>query len=225
MVINHTAPKYRRKWNGANYSRYNGAYYYSIEICENIIPLVDTDRNWVTINVPELGALNHSIVFIHNNKKPELYDWLSIYKDLILVCGVPETCAKVAHLGTSIYLPLSVNVEQVRQYRVPRKIHDTAFVGRKPKRDGITFPEGTDVIENLPRAELLMRMAEYKKVYAVGRTAIEAKVLGCEILPYDPRFPDVDRWKIVDNKDAAKMLQKLLDEIDKGGKGYDQGQS
>ena len=57
-------------------------------------------------------------------------------------------------------------------------------------------------------------MAEYETVYAVGRTAIEAKILGCKLKAYDPRFPKVSRWKILDNKKAAKMLQEMLDEID-----------
>ena len=63
----------------------------------------------------------------------------------------------------------------------------------------------------MPRERLLKKMAQYKKIYAVGRTAIEARALGCEILPYDPRFPDVDRWKVIDNLEAAKMLQEELD--------------
>ena len=60
----------------------------------------------------------------------------------------------------------------------------------------------------------LPAMAEYKEVYAVGRTAIEAKALGCRVKAYDPRFPDPDRWKVLDNKDAAKILQEQIDQID-----------
>lgn len=213
MVISHTHPAYVARWSTTGQDRWNGAYYYSKEIVENIIPLVNTDRNWITINIPEAGGCDHSIVFIHNNLHPELYDWLKDFHDLILVCGVPETCAKMAHLGTPIYLPLSVDVEDVSQYYC-QKTQDVAFIGRRPKRRGITFPENTHIIEGLPRSELLKRMAAYEKVYAVGRTAVEAKILGCEILPYDPRFPDPERWQILDNKDAAVILQKLLDEVD-----------
>ena len=70
----------------------------------------------------------------------------------------------------------------------------------------------------LEHDELLRRMAKYKYVYAVGRTAIEAKILGCEVLPYDPRFPDPSVWQILDNKDAAKILQEAIDEIEKRNK-------
>ena len=222
MIFDHDHPYYRARLQMSGDNRFNGAYYYSKEIIRNIIPNVETDRNWTTVNIPQSNLIpqfepcctDHSIVFIHNNMHPENYEWLSRYDDLILVCGIPETVEKVSHLGKAIYLPLSIDVEDVRQY-VRSKTKEVAFVGRKSKRNGIEFPPDVDIIEGLPREELLETMAEYKKVYAVGRTAIEAKALGCEILPYDDRFPDVSRWKVIDNLEAAKMLQDELNKIDK----------
>lgn len=206
MIISHDSHAYK-KLNNAN--KWNGAYYYSKEIVENIIPLVETDRNWVTINCSD--AADHSIVFVHNNLHPEHYDYLKDYHDLILVVGVPETASKVAHLGKTIYLPLSVDISNVAQYIRP-KDRDVCFVGRPNKFDG-TKAIG-DYIGGCPREQLLTRLARYKRAYAVGRCAIEAKVLGCEILPYDPRFPDPSIWKVLDNKDAAKILQEELNKID-----------
>lgn len=213
MIIDHTHPDYIRRRGASKTNRWNGAYYYSREIVQNIIPWIETDRNWITINVPEAGAADHSIVFIHNNLHSEYYDWLREYRDLVLVCGIPETCAKVCHLGTAVYLPLSVDVEEVEKYRCDKK-KDVAYVGRRSKRRGIMFPENTEYLEALPRELLLARLAEYRHVFAIGRTAIEAKILGCNILAYDPRFPDPGRWKILDNKDAAVILQRLLMEVD-----------
>jgi hypothetical protein len=57
-------------------------------------------------------------------------------------------------------------------------------------------------------------MAKYKIIYATGRTAIQAKILECEVKAHDPNFPDPRVWRIVDNKDAAKILQDNLDLID-----------
>lgn len=69
MIIDHTHIEYIQKWQGMNQaSKYNGAYYYSCEIVENIIPAVKTDRNWITVNVKGVGC-DHAIVFIHNNAK------------------------------------------------------------------------------------------------------------------------------------------------------------
>ena len=213
LIIDHTHPKYRQKWLNAGRGKYNGAFYYSKEIVRNIIPNVRTDRNWITVNVPGVGA-DHSIVFIHNNLHPEHYDWLRDYKDLVLVVGIPETIEKVAGLGKVIYLPLSIDVAEVKAYKVKEKTKGSAFVGRPAKRRNVELPDGIDFIEYLPRKELLRKMAHYETVYAVGRCAIEAKALGCKLKAYDPRFPKVSRWKVLDNKDAAKLLQTELDLID-----------
>lgn len=215
MIISHEHRQYIRKHTTMGKGRYNGAYYYSVEICRYIVPLVRTDRNWITINIPGVGV-DHSIVFIHNNLHPEHYDWLRKYNDLILVCGVPETVRKVSDIGKAIYLPLSIKKSLVEPYRTV-KTKDTAYIGRKGKRYGIEFPTGTEFIEGLPRKQFLTEIAKFKKVYAVGRAALEARYLGAEILPYDERFPDPSVWTVYDSSEAAEMLQQKIDEID-GGK-------
>ena len=211
MIIDHDHVFYRRLWALADSSRYNGAYYYSQEIVQNIIPFIKTDRNWVTINVPG-ACTNHSIVFIHNNVDMSRYEWLQDFDDLILVCGIPETCEKVKHLGKPVYLPLSIDAELVESFK-REQTKDVAYAGRAEKMTD-QIPEGTDLITGLPRPILLSKMAQYKKVYAVGRIALEAKALGCEVLPYDPRFPDPDFWELRDNSDVIPMLQDALDKID-----------
>lgn len=216
MIVDHTYPLYAKKRNNMprKGDKYNGAYYYSKEIVKNIIPLVKTDRNWITVNIPSLeGDFDHSIVFIHNNKNPNYYQWLRKYKDLILVCGVPKTMENMVFFGKPVYLPLSVDVKSVEKYKVNNKTKDAAFAGRRVKINN-RVPSTCDILTDMPKSKLLQEMAKYKKIYAVGRTAIEAKILGCEIGVYDDRFPDPRFWKIVDSKDAAKMLQKMIDEID-----------
>ena len=215
MIINHDTPEYRKKWNRAYSNQWNGAFFYSKEICKYIIPEIKTDRNWITVNVKGVGC-DHAIVFVHNNLHPEHYDWLKKYDDLVLVCGVRETCDKVKHLGKTIYLPLSVNVKDVEKYKT-EKTKDTAFAGRKAKRRGIDFTE-VDFLEGLPRTRFLKEMAKYRNIYAVGRCAIEAKILGCKVLPYDPRYPHPQRWRILDSKDAVPILQKKLDKAERSKK-------
>lgn len=213
MIINHDHPKYRKKWKKIGNNRYNGAFYYSKEICQNIIPRVKTQRNWITVNIPGVGC-NNAIVFIHNNLHPEHYEWLSRFDNLVLVCGIPDTCEKVKHLGTAIYLPLSIDTDYIRQFEVVTKTKDSAFVGRRSKIHLGSLPNNIDYLYGIKRQKLLPLMAQYHKVYAVGRCALEAKALGCEILAYDERFPDPSVWQVIDNKDAADMLQRMLDEID-----------
>lgn len=212
MIIDHNDELYRQRWQTLEKNKYNGAFYYSKEIVQNIIPNVTTDRNWITINSKGHG-IDHAIVFVHNNLHPENYEWLKEYEDLILVCGIEETCEKVSHIGTPVYLPLSIDLRYISQFKT-RKTKQICFAGRKSKHSGIKLPRGIDYIQGIKRQEFLKEIAKYRKVYAVGRVAIEAAALGCEILPYDPRFPDTSIWKVLDNREAAKMLQKELDRID-----------
>ena len=212
MIIDHTHPEYLAMWDAIGDDKYNGAWYYSQEIVRNIIPKVKTRRNWVTINIPG-RCYDNSIVFIHNNLHPEIYEWLKHYNNLVLVCGTVETADVMSYLAPSLYLPLSVDVKDVLNYSEP-KTKGTAFAGRLSKAKEADIPEGVTKLSGMPREELLPEMSKYRRVYAVGRTAIEAKVLGCEVLPYDPRFPDPDIWQVVDNREAAAMLQEMLDERD-----------
>lgn len=212
IIIDHNFERYRDRWKSAGANRFNGAYYYSREIVRNIIPRIETDRNWITLNCYGYAA-NHAIVFVHNNKHPENYQWLQKYDDLILVCGIRETVDKVRAYGDHvIYLPLSIDTEEIQQYKTI-KDKDTAFAGRRGKITS-AIPNGTTILQDMPRELLLREIARYKKIYAVGRTAIEARALGCEVLPYDPRYPDPTLWQVIDNRQAAAILQEELDRIE-----------
>lgn len=203
--------------------QHNGAYYYSKEIVENIIPRVKTDRPWVTVNMNM--AIDRAIVFIHSNISiEEKYSYLSDYEDLILVCSVPETMEAVAKYGTPIYVPLSVDVDYVSSFRVEQKSQQAAWAGNRwgfKEIDLMNYlpPAGVDFLTNMPRDEMLRKMATYYTVYAIGRCAIEAKILGCNVKTCDHRFPDSSIWKVVDNKEAAKILQEELNKIDGGKNG------
>lgn len=218
MIIDHTHPLYTAKRKSlTNGNQYNGAYYYSKEIVKNIIPNVKTDRNWITIRLPEMTVHpDHSIIFIHNNRNPNYYSYLKEYKDCILVCGLPQTAENLIFFGKTIYLPLSVDVESVKKYRVKHKTKEIAYAGRAIKLNYMNnrVPKDTPVLSDLPQSKLLREMAKYKKIYASGRTAIQAKILDCEVLPHETNFPDPRFWKVIDNKEAAKILQDKLNIID-----------
>lgn len=210
IIIDHNHPAYIRKRNMIGTARWNGAYYYSREITEFIIPNVKTDRNWITLNLKEeqIGC-DHAIFFVHNHPNcPEWYEWLKKYDDLILVCCAEDDMEKVAHLGTPIFLPLSVDVEYVKQFRC-EKTRQIAYAGRRQKREDA--PKNIDYISGLPRTRFLKQLAKYEKVYAVDRAEIEAKILGCEILRYS--YKSVAPAEIIDSREAAVMLQKALEEI------------
>lgn len=205
-IFSHESPEYI--WTNPN-----GACEYSKEIVKYFIPNIKTTRNWVTINVKGY-AYDHSIVFIHYNFDPSIYEWLKNYDDLILVCSLPETVEKVKEYGYPILLPLSIPIEEVKKYRVEKKTKVKAYAGRKGKYASVNA-RNCDRIEDLPRDEFLRKMTEYQYIYAVGRTALEAKVLGCKVLRYDPRFPDTTMWKVLDTMEAVKILQEELDKAER----------
>lgn len=219
MIIDHNHPLYAEKRRSMNSDgKYNGAYYYSKEIVKNIIPHVKTDRNWITIRLPEMtNHPDHSIIFIHNNRNPNYYSYLKDYKDCVLVCGLPQTADNMRFFSDKvIYLPLSIDVKAVEKYKVKNKTKEVAYAGRKIKLNYMNnrVPKGVDILSGMSQSKLLREMAKYKTIYASGRTAMQAKVLGCKVLPHETNFPDSSFWKVVDNIEASKILQDKLNIID-----------
>lgn len=222
-IIDTTHPNYKAyckvfHHNGEGF--HNGAYYYSLEIVKNIIPNVLTNRPWDTLGMKFMGSYDHAIVFLHNNKNPEAtYGWLSRYKDLVYVCSSETSLnwASKQENGHAIFIPLSVDVKYIKQFKT-KKTKDACYAGNrwkfKEKDLAKYIPEGVDFPpKDLPREELLKFIAPYKICYAIGRAAIEAKVLGCEVKNCDSRYENTD-WKVVDNFQAAMLLQEKLDCLD-----------
>ena len=213
MIIDHNHPKYKERRSKQGFGKYNGAYYYSKDIVKYIIPNIKTDRNWVTVRLENVPVPDHSILFVHNNRNPNYYSYVKNAKDVILVCSVKHTYDNMKFFGIPVLLPLSVNVDSVKRYRVKDKTKEMAFAGRRLKLNN-KVPSKCDILTDIPQTELIKKMASYKKIFAVGRTAIQARILGCEIGVYDNMYPDPSLWKVFDVKDACIRLQKLIDKID-----------
>lgn len=205
-----------KEWSDTHVGIANGAFWYSKEIVENIIPKIKTKRGWTTINV-DGQCEDNSIVFIHNNKNPERYGYLGKYQNLILICSQPKTLKAMIDIFPQfhcIYIPLSIDTKFVKQFKTKRKTKQTAYFGRLakcPKK--ILEDDSIDKIYGDSREELLKNVAKYKNVYAIGRCALEAKCLGCKVMPHAGEYENVD-FKLLDNKNIIPELQRLLNEID-----------
>lgn len=219
MNITHEHPQYIELRKKTGRGMFNGAYYYAKEIEKNIIPRVRTKREWNTVGRDLDGMHDGMIVFLHDNSTPWHYDWLKKYQDLVLVCSSEYTMNSVKYSGQTILLPMSVDTKYVKKFRAP-KTKDTCFVGniwvRKNVRGKIA--DNVDFLGGLPREELLEELAKYRKAYAIDRCAIEAKVLKCELLPIETRYSVDDVGSVLDNREAAKILQRKLNEIERRGK-------
>ena len=236
MIIDHNHPAYIERRKSLGKGKYNGCYYYSVEIVENIIPRVKTKRSWNTIGRDVEGMSNGMIVFLHDNSTPWNYDWLKKYDDLILVCSSKYTMDSVCYSGRTIFLPMSVDTEYVKKFRT-KKTKDTCFVGNSwvktnirpktistydltpsegPTQNSFLIPGKVDFFSSLPREKLLKEVAKYKRGYAIDRCAQELLCLGVELLPLSTRYGCDNIGRLLDNRDAAKILQKELDKIDGG---------
>ena len=217
MNITHEHPGYQERLRELGSARYNGCYFYAREIEQNIIPRVQTDREWNTVGRDLEGMHDGMIVFLHDNSTPWNYKWLKNYKDLILVCSSKYTADSVCYSGRIVFLPMSVDTEYVRQFRAP-KTRETCFVGNEwvLKYSRSTIPDEVDRFSSMPREDLLREVAKYKEAYAIDRCAIEAKVLGCKLRHLDTSYSVDDVGAVLDNRAAARILQASLDHIDKG---------
>lgn len=216
MIINHEHPESVKLRSKLGNDAFNGALYYSQEITKFFIPTIKTDRGWNTIRAGKVCE-DHSIVFVHDIfHGVQRYEYTLPYKDIVYVVSTPWNVKEFEPYGKVIYLPLSVDTEYVKQFE-REKDREICFVGRREwirGADVIKLPDGIDYLSNIPRELLLSKLGRFRKVYATCRCAIEAKVLGCDILPYHPAFPDPSIWEVFDSRDAAKILQEKLNEID-----------
>lgn len=218
---------YTRKVFSNGRGKYNGAYFYSKEIVKNIIPRIKTTRSWDTLGMRAVGSTEHAIVFIHHCINwDRVYGWLDRYKDHIYVVSTKPTFEWFVERGKkAILLPLSIDVDYVRQFKT-EKTKKACYAGNrwKFKRDDEekNIPSGVDFPpNNIPRDELLKFISQYKELYAIGRCALEGMVLGCEIKAFYHVYPDPSYWKVLDNKDAAALLQQALDMVEADGHSVD----
>lgn len=207
----------------------NGALYYAREIEKNIIPRVKTNRDWNTVGRDLDGMHDGMIVFLHDNSTPWHYHWLRKYKDLVLVVSSRYTAESVAYSGHVVFLPMSIDTKYVKQFRA-HKTRDICLVGNAWVKQNLRakgIADGVDFLSGLPRQELLEKLARYKEAYAIDRCALEAKTLGCRLLPTPTRYGctmAVDP-EVLDNRDAAELLQRELNKIDGGNNGENRIQS
>jgi hypothetical protein len=195
---------------------FNGAYFYSKEIEDNILPRIDADLFVVTVgasiyqpdDIPD-GA----VVVCHENRTPAInYNHL-FRKGILWVCSKQSTADTMRSYGEkAAYVPLSIDTEYVRTFAA-EKTKEVAFVGNKWgfKADYLAnLPSDIDQLSDLPREDLLREMAKYKRVIAEGRCLMEAQVLGAE--GEVPKYKNLEAVfvKPLDNRDAIPYWQEAL---------------
>lgn len=215
-IFSHLSKEYINHCKKYNINTDNGAFYYAKELYDNVIPNIKTQRNWVLLNIPDC-CWDNSIVFIHNNKNPERYEWLKQFKNLIVVCSNFKTLKFMIDLLPKthcIYIPLSIDIKYVEQFQSKRKTKKLGYYGRLEKcPEEILNDDGIDKIFGPDREKNLKLLSKYKDVYAIGRCAIEAKCLKCNVIHHAGEYNNIS-FDLIDNSEIIPELQRLINEID-----------
>lgn len=217
IVQDHTTEEYLKAKEALLSGKHNGAFYYSKEIVESFIPKIKTSYNWQTIN--HQIAPEHCIVFVHSNNALDRYDYLLNYKDVILVCSTNHSLEQLKNKGHRkvIYVPLSIDTKYLDNFKSKEKNgvvacgNVWAFSGSMKR----FFKENNiKHYHDIEREEMLKLMGSSEKVYAIGRTAMEAIYLGATVEQPDKEYP-VEKYSTYYTQDEAiDIMQKELDRIE-----------
>lgn len=220
IIVNYQHPNYLAKWNALPSGKFNGAYYYSQDIENYILPHIQTERPVNTIGIHDCGGENDMIVFVHHYLHPENYKWLKRFKNIIIVSSDYEADKVLKGFGNVIHLPLSVPVAEVAKHK-KKKTQNACYIGNpwsfKQQELRELVPPEVHRFGEMPREQLWDVMAEYKIVYAIGLCAIEAQVLGAKLEMSRYRYPDPAKsFPVLDCGDAGKALNIAIKRIEDG---------
>lgn len=229
IVYGTQSPVYKAYRSGSSRGKNNGAYFYPLEI-ENDILTDFKDLNLLVITAAALRYHSRhipdgSIVVCHDYIKPLITYAKLLNKDVLWVCSSKKAVKEFKDQNErAVFIPLSIDVDYVKQFK-RRKTKDTAFVGNiwSYKKEYVNSLEDVDILTELPRDELLSKMARYKHVIAEGRCQMEALALGCKVST--PKFKtktsilykkpidtkDVyDDWKFVLEAEARRQSRSCI---------------
>lgn len=219
LILGTNSPVYRHWRDKQSHGKENGAYYYSKEIEENILPELKLDMFFVTAGAAlytprELP--DGAIVICHDNRSTRQSYGRLFGKGVIWVCSKHSTVEKLEGYGErAVYVPLSIDTEYVKQFK-RKKTKDTAYVGNAWafKREYLnSLPDDIEQLSGMARVKLLKEMAKYKRVLAEGRCLMEAQVLGAktEVPKYDGH--ESVYVEALDNREAVKYWREALEPI------------
>lgn len=225
MIIYGTrTPKFTQWRDKQTHGKENGAYYYSKEIEENILPELGFDLSgmfFITAGAVLYSAReipDGTIVICHDNRSTKRSYGKLFGKNVIWVCSKHATVETLKGYGErAVYVPLSIDTEYVKQFK-RKKTKDTAYVGNAWafKREYLnSLPVDIEQLSDMPRVELLKEMAKYKRVIGEGRCLMEAQILGCktEVPKYDGH--ESLYVEALDNREAIKYWREALEPIAK----------
>lgn len=164
-------------------------------------------------------APDNCIVFVHSNNALDRYDYLLKYKNIVLVCSTNHSKQELIAKGHRqvIYVPLSIDTEYLAKFKSETK-SGTIACGNvwafTSDTKNYFRSKGIPHYHDLQRDELLALMGQSERVYAIGRTAMEAIYLGAEVIQPEKEYPVEKYTTYYTQDDAIKMMQEQLDNLE-----------
>lgn len=226
IVYGTSSPKFTEWRNGRKYGKENGAYYYSKEIEDNILPEIEADVLIVTAGAALYTAIelpDGCVVVCHDNRSTQQSYGRLFGKGIVWVCSKHSTVETLEGYGErAVYIPLSIDTKYVKKFK-RKKTKDTAYVGNAWdfKRDYLnSLPVDIEQLSDMSREKLLKEMSKYKNVIAEGRVLMEAQILGCktEVPKYDGH--ESVYVEALDNRETIPEWGKLLEAVDEEQSGF-----
>lgn len=221
IVLGVNTEKFINWYSKQGVTRNNGAYWYSKEIEDIILPHIDRKIFIVTAGAKLYNAfeiIDNAVVVCHDNRSPKNSYGSLFNKNILWICSKHSTVKLMESYGErAAYVPLSINAEYVKTFKT-KKTKDTAFVGNSWgfKRSYLnSLPKDITQLSNLERDDMLREMAKYKKVIAEGRCLMEAQVLGCDCEA--PKYKDLESVyvDVLDSNDAVPFwIEALQNELE-----------
>lgn len=219
LILGTKSPVYRHWRDRQSHGKENGAYYYSKEIEENILPELNLDMFFVTAGAALYTPRqlpDGAIVICHDNRSTRQSYGSLFGKGIIWVCSKHSTVETLEGYGEkAVYVPLSIDTEYIKQFK-RKKTKDIAYVGNAWdfKREYLNnLPSDIEQLSGMARVKLLEEMAKYKRVIAEGRCLMEAQVLGSKTEVPKYEHAEAVYVEALDNREAVKYWREALEPI------------
>lgn len=222
MVILGTNTERFRTWHKTQGAEgMNGAYWYSKEIEDIILPELDSDAVVVTVAASLYGPNDipsGSVIVCHDNRYTEQSYGNHFGNNHLWICSKESTVKTLKGYGeNAVYVPLSIDTRYVKKF-ITDKTKDTAYVGNPwgfKKEYLESLPPNIKQLGGMERDVLLRKMAEYKNVIAEGRCLMEAQVLGAKTSVPEYKEHEAVFVKALDSLAAVKHWQKAFKKVPK----------
>lgn len=200
-------------------ARNNGAYWYAKEIEDIILPELKHLNLWInTVGSRFLSPRDiprGAVIVCHDNINT-VRTYMRLFKlDVLWICSkqsVADTLIK--HGEKAVYIPLSIDVEYVEQFKRKRRTKDIAYVGNAwgfKKEYLSSMPSNIVQLNGMDRDDLLKEMSKYRTIIAEGRCLLEAKVLGAKTELPTHGYGDIVDREVIDSREAIPMWREVLE--------------